>query len=467
MIGRKKTHQTVPVPQPQDLASAARALGRDPEALAAFEAAWERRRLEEPETDQGLITSHLPFLARKRHDAAVATPEQEQTAREMAHAIALRLAGDEDVPEVTPEDVSGLPREVAPQLTHDAMRYDSPPGAADAAVLMALAQAADAQDPNARRQWLARARQGLDMLDIDPLVYEMLSADPTSMGNWLGPLMAAADATDGVEVPRTRVVRVPAPILQLPRTLEPDELTQATRNVVNEWATVAFDLRPDGDYFVRTGTFSSKYDFRNARVRGGEVAELGEYLLYLSHQAAEMAGPLTMPHPMIGVSTTNEWVVRDYVTSASDLATIYHGLPLRVEFRCFVDLDEREVLGVVPYWDPEAMTESLGSRAAQGDAEAAHDLVSFMAWWETAADDFERLCPKAARVCEDLMANGLAELGGQWSLDLMLTTDDNGAETLWAIDMAPAHRSALRDRIGDPSRILDAGEPDWAAALPG
>ena len=41
----------------------------------------------------------------------------------------------------------------------------------------------------------------------------------------------------------------------------------------------AFGVNVDEQYFIKTGTYSSKYDFRNAVVKGAEeVRELGEYL---------------------------------------------------------------------------------------------------------------------------------------------------------------------------------------------
>ena len=44
--------------------------------------------------------------------------------------------------------------------------------------------------------------------------------------------------------------------------------------------------REDKEYFIKTGTYSSKFDFRNARVSGPkEVRELGEYLLFIHFHA--------------------------------------------------------------------------------------------------------------------------------------------------------------------------------------
>ena len=106
---------------------------------------------------------------------------------------------------------------------------------------------------------------------------------------------------------------------------------------MDRWAPAAVGLDPNESYFLKTGTYSSKYDYRNAHVDDPhEVAQIGEYLLYIQSQAVDMAGPLNEP-AMYGVSTTNEFVVREYIPDRLGLPTIYMGLPLRCEYRCFID----------------------------------------------------------------------------------------------------------------------------------
>ena len=64
------------------------------------------------------------------------------------------------------------------------------------------------------------------------------------------------------------------------------ELTPATLRIVDEFCYKAFELDPQKEYFIKTGTYSSKFDFRNAHVVGErEVNELGEYLLFIHYQA--------------------------------------------------------------------------------------------------------------------------------------------------------------------------------------
>ena len=41
-------------------------------------------------------------------------------------------------------------------------------------------------------------------------------------------------------------------------------LTPTTLKIVNDWAYQAFQLDKSKEYFIKTGTYSSKFDVRNA-----------------------------------------------------------------------------------------------------------------------------------------------------------------------------------------------------------
>lgn len=195
------------------------------------------------------------------------------------------------------------------------------------------------------------------------------------------------------------------------------------------------DLNPDGEYFIKTGTFSSKYDYRNAHVAGPhEVAQIGEYLLYIQSQAVGMAGPLTRPSTY-GVSTTNEMVVREHIPDRLGLPTIYMGLPLRCEYRCFIDCDTKELLGIHPYWDPKVMNHRFRDWPDSDNPHMRHDAVTYKLREPSLMREYEDTKSLVASHVAELLP-GL-ELQGQWSLDIMRDGDD-----YWLIDMAPAERSA-------------------------
>ena len=281
-------------------------------------------------------------------------------------------------------------------------------------------------------------RTGLDLLDLDPVMYRMLDLNPAGMGHWLPALAKANEGKTFFRIPKTTIAKVPMTLLQLSR-VEYESLTAATLDVVDRWAQAAFGLNPDGEYFIKTGTFSSKYDYRNAHVTGPhEVAQIGEYLLYIQSQAVEMAGPLNEP-AMYGVSTTNEFVVREYVPDRLGLPTIYMGLPLRCEYRCFIDCDTDELLGIHPYWVPEVMNKRFRDAPDASNPHMRHDAVTYAMREPSLMREYgESKDLVAAHVRELLPGLGLA---GQWSLDIMRDGDD-----CWLIDMAPAERSTFYER---------------------
>lgn len=281
-------------------------------------------------------------------------------------------------------------------------------------------------------------RTGLDLLDLDPVMYRMLDMNPASIGHWLPALVKANEGKTFFRIPKTTIAKAPLTLLQLSR-VEYESLTAATLDVVDRWAQAAFRLKPDESYFLKTGTFSNKYDFRNAHVTGPhEVAQIGEYLLYIQSQAVEMAGPLNEP-AMYGVSTTNEFVVREYVPDRLGLPTIYMGLPLRCEYRCFIDCDTDELLGIHPYWDPEVMNKRFRDAPDASNPHMRHDAVTYAMREPSLMREYgESKDLVAAHVRELLPGLGLA---GQWSLDIMRDGDD-----CWLIDMAPAERSTFYER---------------------
>lgn len=289
-----------------------------------------------------------------------------------------------------------------------------------------------------RREAYGMFRTGLDLLDLDPVMYRMLDLNPAGMGHWLPALAKANEGKTFFRIPKTTIAKVPMTLLQLSR-VEYESLTAATLDVVDRWAQAAFGLNPDGEYFIKTGTFSSKYDYRNAHVTGPhEVAQIGEYLLYIQSQAVEMAGPLNEP-AMYGVSTTNEFVVREYVPDRLGLPTIYMGLPLRCEYRCFIDCDTDELLGIHPYWDPKVMNHRFRDWPDSDNPHMRHDAVTYKLREPSLMREYEATKDLvAAHVRELLPGLGLA---GQWSLDIMRDGDD-----YWLIDMAPAERSTFYER---------------------
>lgn len=283
-------------------------------------------------------------------------------------------------------------------------------------------------------------RQGLDILDIDEVLYRLLHLDPNAMSNWLLPIKQVVDKTRFFKIPKTRIIKVPLTLLQSTRVYEFQDLNPLSLEIINQYAQKVFALDTDKDYFIKTGTFSSKFDFRNAKVtKGQEVLELGSYLWYIQHQANQMASPLNNVF-MFGVSSNNEWVVREFIDDVEDNPTIYNGLPLHTEYRVFVDFDTEEVLGISPYWHPEVMKKNFLDIGVSAPIQKNHDYINYINHEDTLMKRYEENKSLVISEVSKLLKD--CKLKGQWSIDIM----QNGSD-YWLIDMARASESALSECV--------------------
>lgn len=283
-------------------------------------------------------------------------------------------------------------------------------------------------------------RQGLDILDLDPFVYELLNHDPNTMSNWLFAIKEVVDKTQFFKIPKTRIIKVPLALLQSTRVYDFRELSPLSLEIINRFACRVFDLDLKKDYFIKTGTFSSKFDFRNAKVtKGQEVSELGSYLWYIQSQANQMASPLNNK-VIYGVSSNNEWVVREFIDDKENNPTIYNGLPLHTEYRVFVDFDKEEIIGISPYWHPEVMKENFLDIGVSAPIQKNHDYINYINHEETLMKRYEENKDLVVSEVSKLLKD--CTLKGQWSIDIM----QNGSD-FWLIDMARASESALSECV--------------------
>lgn len=439
-------------PRPLDIDTAAAMLSTTPGLLREFERSYHANVLDRKNAPTGPLgpDARSVIESRSGHDLsdAVLALDARIVRELLADTSIIRYDGERltaapslaPVPEsyVTESDVDVLEPGERPQLAGELIHRQI--DAVNYPLLLDMWRRATDPKRSARRRREAYGmfRTGLDLLDLDPVMYRMLDLNPASMSHWLPALAETNEGKTFFRIPKTTIAKVPMTLLQLSR-VEYESLTAATLDVVDRWAQAAFGLNPDGEYFIKTGTFSSKYDYRNAHVTGPhEVAQIGEYLLYIQSQAVEMAGPLNEP-AMYGVSTTNEFVVREYVPDRLDLPTIYMGLPLRCEYRCFIDCDTKELLGIHPYWDPKVMNHRFRDWPDSDNPHMRHDAVTYKLREPSLMREYEATKDLVAAHIGELLP-GL-ELAGQWSLDVMKDDDD-----YWLIDMAPAERSTYYEQ---------------------
>lgn len=275
--------------------------------------------------------------------------------------------------------------------------------------------------------------------DLTPALYEQFANNPASIAHWfpiLEQALAALGPAAPFEVPVTRIARLPIELAQYLR-IEYGQTTPASREAFNKLISALFELEDDHTYFLKTGVFSSKFEFANARCT--EPDQAGEYFSVINNLAMTL-----------GAGRTVDLCVRDYIEPETGTPTIYHGMPLRTEARVFIDVagDEPRILGMVPYWHPVVMERALALGAAEGFEHIKADYKAYQGYRDEMMASFtdhrDELLARVQTLLPELAAAGLAELDGQWSLDLMITGDQ-----VYAIDMAPMRTSALTELLAN------------------
>lgn len=354
------------------------------------------------------------------------------------------------VTNVTNKELNRYPEKLRPQLTGKLMKVDvSEPSYKS--LLQNYAEYKNAKNDRMKMLYYNLFRQGLDILDLDDFTYQMLEMNPISMGFWLPPLVEGLYGNKFFKVPDTKILHVPITMLQLTR-LGFETLNPVTKEIVNRYCKKVFHLDEHGDYFIKTGTYSFKYEFRNAHIHEPkEVDEMGEYFLLLNHLTCSMAAP-TNNRSFYGANTTNEWVVREYIKDKESNPTIYNGLPLHTEYRVFVDFDTKEILGVSPYWRSDVMK---GKFKEVSSPQERHDYVVYLMHEDVLNKRYNESVQTVLNELKKVITH--VELSGQWSVDVMRNGDD-----YYIIDMALAENSALNDCV--PREKLRAYPQQW---LPG
>lgn len=358
---------------------------------------------------------------------------------------------------VTQEEILELPENLRPQLTGKLMKIDINEPSYKG-LLYNYQRYLSEKSKSKKLQWYHMFRQGLDILDLDEITYEIIGKNKNSMGYWLPKVVNAVTKQGFLKVPNTTIIKVPMTMLQLTRC-DYNNLTRTTLDIVDKYCQKVFNLDTNKDYFIKTGTYSSKFDFRNAHVHGAkEVRELGEYLLFIHFQACMMASPLTKPCTY-GVSTTNEWVVREFIEDKENNPCIYKGLPLHTEYRVFVDFDTKKVIGISPYWEPNTMKNRFGNSSDSDTIHNKHDYVIYTMHEETLMSKYKNNKEKIMNIVKELIQH-IDNMTGQWSIDIMQNGND-----FWFIDMALAQNSALIECV--PKELRKIEEEDWIPELKG
>ena len=314
----------------------------------------------------------------------------------------------------------------------------------------------------------------LSISDISAQSYRHFADNPVSMAYWLPIIHRAltqagttsSHLSRGAEhlfaVPATKILRLSPELAQYTRREFGAETNAVSVNAFDAYVEQAFDLvnwaqAPDAtSWFIKTGTFSNKFEFRNTRCT--EADEMGQYFHLMTNQAM-----------MVGAGDSVDLVVRRWIDAPADTPEIYRGMPLRTEVRAFIDMDAGtpRVLGITPYWHPQVMKSALKlALDVPGMGAQQQDYHTWQAHSEALAEGFDRHREPITQRLEALLPH-LHEQGlsGTWSVDIMVDECGVGAEPVyWLIDMATMHSSALVDVLAEVSEYAYASPEQLARA---
>lgn len=307
--------------------------------------------------------------------------------------------------------------------------------------------------------------------DLEPELYSHCTNNPTSIGNWLPPLIKAHNTvhTPTLHIPATTTLRLDHELSQYLR-VEFADTNELSQRIFDTYLYNELKL-DDTDYFIKTGTFSGKFQFANAHCT--EPDEIGQYFHVITNFAMS-----------VGAGETADLAVRDYIPDTRENApTIYNGMPLRCEYRLFIDFGDNpeaqnhteptrraayahkfadphettgnspaHIMGITHYWHRRVMRQHF---AMLNDPEFAgysginpQDAATYRAYEAELDAQFNQHLNTVRAGVEELLPAMYAEgFRGQWSMDVMVDAADTEEVVLYLIDMALMCESALSDEL--------------------
>ena len=132
-------------------------------------------------------------------------------------------------------------------------------------------------------------------------------------------------------------------------------------------------------------------------------------------------------------------------------------MPLRTEYRVFVDFDTNEVIGMNPYWDPDVMKKRFGHENDADNPHQIHDYIIYLKHEEKMMKEYNETKDMIKNKIKNMLPD--IDLKGQWSIDVMKNGDN-----FYIIDMALAVNSALKECI--PHHLLKTDlKENWIPKL--
>lgn len=308
--------------------------------------------------------------------------------------------------------------------------------------------------------------------DLEPKLYDQCVNNLTSMGNWFKPLVKAHAQLDkpNLKLPKTRIMRLDHELAQAMR-LEYHEINKLSQDILDNYFFEKFNLDKDAEYFIKTGTFSGKFQFANAHCT--EPNEIAQYFQVINNFAM-----------FVGAGESVDLVARDYIAPQTGTPEIYNGMPLRCEYRVFVDFGDNakaqdfdkphsktayahefaeptdpdttafqpSILGITHYWHRRVMRQHFAM--CSDPAVAVHtgierqDAYTYRNHEAVLNEHFNAHLKSVENATREIIPAMRAQgFRGQWSIDVMVNNAGTEAAKLYLIDIAPMCESALVNEL--------------------
>ncbi|MBQ8300153.1 MAG: hypothetical protein IJX99_09980 [Clostridia bacterium] len=217
----------------------------------------------------------------------------------------------------------------------------------------------------------------------------------------------------GLKVPKSLIFNVPEEI-QNRFFLEGED----DYEVIDNWLKVSvLPALKEADMhllFVKNATFSNKF--------------LATSCMATQHTLLDAITSINYGALMVGAEGLSEFVVRERIMhNSQSTPCIYHGLPLRSEFRVFYDFTKHKVIFIENYWNYGYVFPNLHD---------ATDKIVFEHERERLEREFDSRKQEVSELVASAMQN-VEGFEGPWSVDIMLE-----GNTYYLIDMALAETSA-------------------------
>ena len=166
--------------------------------------------------------------------------------------------------------------------------------------------------------------------DLTQQSYDVMSESPNSLMNWYPAIATTLDEQNepAFKTPKTMAIR---PTIEYAQFMRHNVLYASERDlqVFNDYLVEELGLVEGKTYFIKLGNYSNKFNFENCIC--DDIAQIAKQILIINAQAMDKRA-----------ATTIDIVAREFIPN-DDLPTIYNGMPLRTEFRAFVNFTTGEL----------------------------------------------------------------------------------------------------------------------------